>query len=169
MSGLYLNVGSGQRKFEPPFINVDINPKWEPDVVADCASMPMFEDNSADIIVAHHLYEHYHLGAADGMVRECYRILTPSGSLIVTTPNLRELVKAWATGRIDDYIFCVNLYGAYMNDEADTHKWLYTPETLHKALASAAPWSEVKQFDWRRIPSADIARAWWINGIEVIK
>ena len=33
---LKLCVGSGQRPFSKPFINIDINPRWMPDVVADC-------------------------------------------------------------------------------------------------------------------------------------
>ena len=166
---LRLNLGSGQRKFSAPWVNVDINPRWTPDVVADGAHMPMFADGSADLIVSHQNYEHYGLGDADAMVRECHRILCPGGSLIVTTPDLRALTDAWTKGKINDYIFCVNLYGAYMDSEADRHKWLYTYPTLVESLGKAAPWGYIRKFDDRQIPGADIALDWWILAVEAFK
>lgn len=166
---LHVNLGSGQRPFGKPWINVDTQARWKPDVVANGADMPMFEDNSADLIVAHHVIEHVGLGEFDPCIRECYRILKPGGSLIVTTPDLYELGKAWFNGHIDDYIYCVNLYGAYMNEETDRHRWLYTNKTLSKALRSAAQWATVKPFDWRPIEGADIARDWYILGVEAVK
>lgn len=165
----WVNLGSGQRPFPKPWINVDMQARWAPDVVADGSCMPMFADASAELIVAHQIIEHVGLGEFDGVIREAYRILEVGGSLILTTPNLRELVKGWITSRIDDYIFCVNLYGAYMSDEADRHRWLYTAETLSHALAVAAPWRDVEPFDWRVITGANIAKDWWILGLEATK
>lgn len=166
---LKLNVGSGQRKFGEGWINVDCQDKWSPDVVADGAHMPMFEDGSADTVVLNHVYEHFNLGEADGLVRECYRILAPGGRLVVTIPDLRALVRGWITGRIDDYLFCVNIYGAYMGDEADTHKFGYTTEGLIKAISAAAVWSSVVPFDFEPIEQADIAKDWWITGCSAVK
>lgn len=166
---MLINLCSGQRKFQTPWINVDVNDKWEPDVVADGASMPMFADNSAEMIVIHHGLEHFGLGEADAMLRECHRILKPGGSLIVTVPDLRALADAWIAGRITDYIYCVNLYGAYMDDEADRHKFGFHIASLKRTLAGVATWSSVKAFDFRAIPGADIAADWWIIGAEAIK
>ncbi len=168
--GLQLNIGSGQRPFAPnKWINIDINPRWDPDIVADSANLPMFPDASASIIVAHHVIEHVGLGEFDATIREAHRILMPGGSLIITTPDLRALVRGWMEQRIDDYIFCVNLYGAYMDHPSDTHRWLYHEKTLAQALSKAAPWSQLLKFDWRPIPGASIAKDWWILGAEAIK
>ncbi len=168
--GLKINLGSGQRPFKSPWINVDCQPKWCPDVIADGANLKdHFADDSAEVIVLHHVYEHAGLGECGAMLAECYRILRPGGSLIVTTPDLRALTEAWLAQKINDYIFCVNLYGAYLGDEADRHKWLYTFETLCASLREKNPWSEVKAFDWREIPSANIAKDWYILGAECIK
>jgi predicted SAM-dependent methyltransferase len=166
---LRINLGSGQRKFGNGFINVDSQPKWEPDVLADANSMPMFENGSAELIVLHQVYEHFGLGELNGCIGECYRILQSGGSLIVTTPDLNELTRAWIKGSITDYIFCVNLYGAYMSDEADRHKWLYTGKTLAESLTGAAAWRTVKSFDWREILGASICKDWWILGVEAVK
>ncbi len=166
---LRLNVGSGQRKFGDTWINCDVNPKWEPDVVCDGASMPMFADGSAELIVLHHVLEHAGLGEMDPVIRECHRILAPGGSLIATTPDLDALARAWIAGKITDYIYCVQLYGAYMDNEADRHKWNFTQKTLNQTLTGAASWSRVKAFDWRPISDASIAKDWYIIGSEAIK
>lgn len=166
--GLKLNIGSGQRKFGEGWTNVDINPKWSPDVLADGSSMPMFEDNSADIIVLHHVLEHFGCGESDALLRECLRILKPIKPLLVFVPNMRQLAKGWIEGRIETQIFLTNVYGAYMNDEADRHKWGYTDVSLIGTLMHAG-YDWVLKFNWREIPGADIARDWWVLGIEARK
>ncbi len=166
---LRLNIGSGQRKFQKPWLNVDVNPKWRPDVVASGESMPMFEDGSADVIVLHHCAEHMTLGQSQAAFTEAWRVLCPGGSLLVFVPDLQALTHAWIQGRITDYIFCVNLHGAYMDDEADIHRWSFTARTLTEHLHKAAQWRGVVPFNWRVMPGADIARDWWILGLEAIK
>lgn len=167
---LRINLCSGQRPFDKKsWINVDVNPRWEPDVVASGDHMPMFADNSADVIVVHHGLEHFGLGEANPMLQECYRILKKGGSLIVTVPDLRALAEAWIAGKIDDYIYCVNLFGAYMDSDVDRHKFGFHWPTLKSTLQSASAWSSVIKFDFRKIPEADIAADWWILGAEAVK
>jgi predicted SAM-dependent methyltransferase len=179
---LKLNLASGQRPFSPPWVNVDIQSKWEPDkiptpeqvfqwfVKADMRNMPMFRDNSADMIVIHHGLEHCTMSDADSVLRESYRILQPGGSLIITLPDMKALSNAWLSGEISDYIFFVNAMGADMGDPADLHRWHYTHDGLmEKMFTERTPWSTMKRFDWREIPGASIARDWWIQGTEAIK
>lgn len=166
---LRINAGSGQRKFSAPWINCDINPRWSPDLVADMAFLP-YPDSSCSMIVSHHTLEHVELSKADDMLREWHRLLAPGGSLLIFVPDMRTLATVWLAGQIDDYIFMVNTYGAYMGHEADTHKWGYYYLSLAKKLRAVAPWREVKLFDWRKVEGADIAaKDFWILGIEVIK
>jgi len=169
MPPIKLNCASGQRPFGDGWTNIDCNPKWNPDVVADCTSMPMFEDNSAEIIVSHHGAEHLTLGQSEAFFREAHRILMPGGSLLVFVPDLAALTHAWVEGRISDYIFCVNLHGAYMDNEADFHRWSFTKKSLTEHLKKAAPWRLVLPFGWRSIPGADLAKDWWVLAMEAIK
>ena len=216
MSGLLLNLGSGQRPFGLPrrvynhttaccicgisvelhrqdtesyrtgpvlprifdphkfvgygeWINVDCQPKWNPDVLADISGLPMFDDGSASVIVLHHVIEHFGCGEADGVLREAHRLLAPGGSLLIFIPNLRTLAIRWITDRIDDYTFFVNCMGAYMGDEADRHRWHYTERSLRETLERCGQWSAIKPFDWREIQGADLARDFWILAVEAVK
>lgn len=163
-----LNVGSGQRKFGGDFVNIDINQKWEPDVVADAVNLP-YEDNSVDMIVLHHCAEHMTLGHSAQCFAEAFRVLKTGGSMLVFVPDLATLVHAWMISRIDDYIFAVNLHGAFMNSEADIHRWSFTTQALKKHIQKSADWQKVKPFDWRQIENADIAKDFWIQGAEAVK
>jgi SAM-dependent methyltransferase len=164
-----INLGSGQRKFSSPWINVDVQAKWTPDIISDGVSMPMFADNSAKTIVMHHVLEHFGCNEADHVIRECYRILAPGGSLIVTVPDIPNLMKGFFQDRINLQVLMTNLYGAYMGDEADRHKWGYGSLSLYQYLFQCAPWKKAITFDHREIPGADIAKDWWILGMEAIK
>ncbi len=164
-----INLGSGQRRFPKPWINVDINPQWEPDVVADGAHMPMFADASASMIVIEHTLEHYGCGEGTAMLQECYRILAPGSSLVVTVPDMRQLVRGWITGNISTQIFFTNVYGAYNGDEADRHRWGFAPETLTELLFSAAPWSYVDTFSAEEDKQHLVSHDWWILERRAIK
>ncbi len=169
-----LNIGSGQRRFDQTFgwINVDVvsRPGEEPDLICDVGKERLpYEEGSIDCCVLHHVYEHFRPGDGHGIVAESHRVLRPGCSLILTLPNWRALAERWLTGQIDDYIYFINMYGAWRGEEGDSHKWGYSMGGLMKDLMDVAPWTAVKPFDWRRIPGADIAKDWWISGMEAVK
>ena len=162
-----INLCSGQRKFGDGWINVDTNPKWTPDVVADGASMPMFADSSADIICIHHGLEHFGCGEAGPMIQECRRILKSGGLLLVFVPDMLAFAEGWIQGRVTTQVYMTNVYGAYMDSEADRHKWGYDAKSLKAFLEPFG--FKVRPFDWRHIPGADIAQDWWILGVEAVR
>lgn len=167
---LKLNVGSGQRPFARPlWTNVDINKKWRPDVIADGSSMPMFESGSADIVVLHHVLEHFGCGEGAEMVRECHRILCPGGSLLVFVPNMVALAHMWIKGQINTQVYMTNIYGAYMDSEADRHKWGFVEGSLKGFLQACSHWEWIDRFDWLPIAGADIAKADWVLGLRCEK
>jgi predicted SAM-dependent methyltransferase len=172
-----VNIGSGQRRFESvPAVywqNVDLvsrPPDQVPDIVGDARMLDtIFVPGSKDYVVSHHLHEHLGHGEADPITRAAYKVLRAGGSLLVFTPDARKLAGRWLGGELDDFQFAVQMMGAYQGEESDRHKWLYTQQTLEQSLADAAPWREVKPFDWRTIPGADLARDWYIAAVECVK
>lgn len=170
MSRLRLNVGSGQRPFGKTWTNVDLQPKWHPDVVADADCMPEFADGTAELVVLHHFAEHLGVEKVQATLRECYRILAPSGSLIVVVPEMLEVTKGWLKGKINTAMFMTITYGAFMGDESDRHRWGYTELSLCEQLHQIAEWKIVKAFDWRSMEGSDFAAPdWWFCGVEAIK
>jgi len=169
-----LNVGSGQRKFKSgegfKWVNVDSvsRPGHEPDLLCDGSNLP-YGDNTIDYFVLHHVMEHFGCGEAKHLIVEANRVLKPGGSLLIFLPDLKALATRWLLGGIEDYIYVVNLMGAYIDNEADRHKWHYTPETLIHALRSVATWKLILPFDWREIPNGDFARDWWLYAYEAVK
>ena len=178
--GVRLNVGSGQRPFSydlGKWINVDaqsVPPDRVPDIMCNVGPEPLpFADGSVDMVVLHQCLEHAGCGEATPMLRECWRVLRVGGSMIITVPDMRALAGRWLGGEITDQIYMTNVYGAYMGDDADRHRWGYTWSSLSRYVLEAVEakgiGEEVREFDWREIPGANIARDWWILGIEAIK
>ena len=170
---LRLNVGSGQRRFDTTkgWVNSDVNYTREsqkPEIACDGSALP-FISESTSIVCLHHVLEHFGCGEGVGLIREGHRVLMDGGCLLVFVPDLHALAQRWLEGKINDYIYCVNLYGAYQGAEEDRHRWGFSAASLLHEVSEAAPWRQVKLFDWREIEGADIARDWWILGVEAVK
>jgi SAM-dependent methyltransferase len=166
-----INCGSGQRPFastpQIQWVNVDSQERWNPDIVCDASDLPQANE-TVDYVVLHHILEHFGCGEGWGLIAEAYRVLKPGGSLLVFVPDLRALAQRWLAGGLTTQIYVTNLYGAYMGDEADRHKWGFDRESLELFLGSMR-WSWMGAFDWRDIPGSSLARDFWIIGMECKK
>jgi predicted SAM-dependent methyltransferase len=169
------NLGSGQRRFESTaeveWINVDIvsrPPDQVPDVVCDLKDLPeLYGHGVADYIVAHHIVEHFGLG--EFPFRECYQLLKPGGSLLIFIPDIKALAERWLRREISDYIYGVNLMGAFQGLETDRHRWHYTANSLGETLYDVAEWTAFVTFNWRDVPGMCAARDWWILAMEAVR
>jgi len=164
-----LNLGSGQRPFKPPWQNYDIqSDKWKDYTIEHgCLWINDPRKERYDYICLHHVIEHFGCGEADHMVRACHEMLKPGGSLLVFVPNIRALAQRWIMHDLGTQLFMTNVYGAYMGDEADRHKWGYDMPSLIDYLRNFD--FTVHPFDWRKIEGADIAKDWYIIGVECTK
>jgi len=81
---LKLNIGCGHFPLAD-YINVDIQPLEEVDLVADAHHLP-FTNESLSEIYAGHLLEH--LTYAPLFLIECYRVLIQAGELVLVLPDL---------------------------------------------------------------------------------
>ena len=93
-----LNVGCGFTHLNG-FINLDINPDKNPDIVANCTSLP-YEDNSMDEIVCGHLLEHLTIEDFEKTIKEMHRVLKPECKITVIIPDLVRGIECYNNGLI---------------------------------------------------------------------
>src|SRR5437762_1204499 len=94
-----LHLGCG-RNILPGYVNID---KFVDDPAVydyDILHLP-FADGTVRQILAEHLFEHVGLGEEESLWRECYRVLEPGGQLIVETPDLEWLCRAFLAAADD--------------------------------------------------------------------
>ncbi|MES2087685.1 MAG: glycosyltransferase [Patescibacteria group bacterium] len=80
---LTLDVGSGPERIGKEFINIDIFPFPEVDIVADASALP-FADNSIPALVSESVLEH--VADPNVVASEMIRILKPGGYLYISAP-----------------------------------------------------------------------------------
>jgi predicted SAM-dependent methyltransferase len=165
-----LNVGSGQRRFGPGWINIDLQvkkPEIIPDVQAQGEQLPV-PSEVADFVVLHHVLEHYGCGEGESVIKECWRCLKTGGSLLVFVPNTRALAQRYLIRQMDTQLYMTNTYGAFHGHDADRHRWGFDNDSLRYFLGTVTG-CVAKTFDWREVPGADLAKDWWILAMECEK
>jgi predicted SAM-dependent methyltransferase len=91
-----LNLGCGLQKLEG-YVNVDIDPNLKPDEVFDFTRTFPYADESVEEIVAYHVLEHLPKHIHRSIYSEIYRVLVPSGRLVISFPEFLACVENWKT------------------------------------------------------------------------
>jgi hypothetical protein len=137
-----LHLGSGT-EYRPGWVNVDIDPACRPDVVSPAERLDGFEDGTAAVIEACHLFEHLTFDEAQAALAEWHRVLRPGGELYLEMPDFEQCVRL--LGQHFDAaghdLAMVGIYG-WAPDIAQwghtqVHKWGWTKTTLSEALGAA--------------------------------
>lgn len=83
-----INLGCGHKKI-PDFINIDIRPEVNPDLVSNIewSGLESFKDNSVDEIRAFDFLEHIRIEKTVFVIEEIYRVLKPGGRFEHFTPS----------------------------------------------------------------------------------
>ena len=91
---LKINLGSGHWKLEG-WVNVDIDPDSEPDVLADLSGPLPFEDGVAGFMHTEDFIDQLDLPGARRFLQECHRILAPGGVIRILTPDVEQLTRMY--------------------------------------------------------------------------
>lgn len=144
-----LLLGCGRRR-KAGWVNIDIDPKNKPDIVANISKLNHFKNETVSIIDSYHVFEHLFLNEANKAVREWYRILKKGGDLYIELPNLARCAEVILTSKNPREIelAMMGIYGfdkrvIFPNGEDkepvffQVHKYGWTPETITNLLKGA--------------------------------
>lgn len=131
-----LNLGCGLNKIEN-FVNVDIDPKVEPDQEWDFRRKFPIEDNSVEHIVFFHVLEHLRKLTHFALFQEMYRVLEPNGELWISFPEFERCVIYWLDNKRGKRDFWeATIYGRQASD-FDYHVCALTKESVALLLKDA--------------------------------
>ena len=90
-----INFGCGVEQQLPGWINVDSDFNAAPDVVADLSREMPFPSASADFIFSEALLEQLDLAQSAIFLRECRRVLKPTGVMRLLAADLEKFARAY--------------------------------------------------------------------------
>jgi predicted SAM-dependent methyltransferase len=146
-----LHIGCGNNAM-PGWLNTDYFPNSHDIMYLDATQAFPFKDETFDYIFSEHMIEHIPYGDGQKMLAECCRVLKPSGTIRISTPNLDFLIDLARPDKSDlqrayikwsSYSFVA---GAPEDNETFVinnfvrnwgHTFIYDKRTLHQAMTSA--------------------------------
>jgi len=146
-----LHLGCGKR-YIPGFIHLDLDDFPHIDYKHDVRTLPVFTDNTADLIYACHVIEYFNRFEIIDVLREWYRVLKPSGVLRLAVPDFRALVEVYLKYG-DLRLILGPLYGRMVihtekGESTIYHHTVYDFESLRSVLESVG-FMNVRRYDWR--------------------
>ncbi|RLI87421.1 MAG: hypothetical protein DRP01_01980 [Archaeoglobales archaeon] len=141
MRCLYLGCGLDKKESTPEeeWVNVDIRPEVEPDLVWDMEKTPYpFRDGEFDLVLLKDSLEHVGFHRVDEVTREVKRILKPGGRLVIQCPDLEAIaVKVILDPKLGSDYKAVSfwVYGG-QDYEHNYHKSGFTMRAMRRLLKS---------------------------------
>lgn len=116
---LEIGCGSGElSKYLKNYIGIDISKKTSKIIIGDAHILPI-KDNSVDLILLLDLLEHTN---DDLVMDEVYRVLKPSGNVIITVPAFMFL---WSQHDVDNHHLKRYRRGEIPLSKFEIIKWTY--------------------------------------------
>lgn len=151
MSDIKLHLGCGER-FLKGCIHVDFCEFDHIDHKHDIRTLPMFEDDSVELIYASHSLEYFNRAEALDVLAEWKRVLKPGGTIRLAVPDFEALIQVYQQSHNIDNILGP-IFGQWSPNKNDTsiyHKTVYDYNSL-KAVLETAGFSNVTKWDWHQV------------------
>ena len=150
--GIKVHLGCGKR-YIPGFVHVDLADYPHIDYKTDISDLPMFANESVDLIYCSHALEYFdRQEAQEKVLPEWHRVLKRGGVLRVAVPDFEALVEVYH--KYGDLSKLLGpLYGRMVIETGDGsktiyHKTVYDFRSL-KDMLEAAGFTNVHRYDWR--------------------
>jgi hypothetical protein len=110
---VFINAGCGSMENSrlPGFfskwrqIRVDVDPGWQPDVVANISDLSVIPNATADAVWSAHCVEHLFAHQVPLALAEFRRVLLGSGFACIIVPDLQAIAQWIATDRVHETIY----------------------------------------------------------------
>lgn len=153
-----VHLGCGKRHI-PGFVHVDLDEHPHVDHCHAIDQLPMFENDSIELIYACHALEYFDREEAVTVLSEWRRVLRPGGTLRLAVPDFEALIQVYGdAGGLGPVLG--PLYGRMEIVGPDGrgllyHKTVYDFADL-RALLGASGFANVRRYDWRDTEHRDV-------------
>lgn len=146
-----LHLGCGPVAL-PGWVNIDLDSP-SADLTHDLTQGLPYPDGSVSHIFAEHVIEHLERVEAAALLLECRRVLAPSGTIRMSTPDLAWLSVVYVSGLVSEWgeLWQPESPCALLNEgmRAWGHKFLYDRPELHQLFRQAG-FNSVVDCEWHR-------------------
>jgi SAM-dependent methyltransferase len=155
-----LHVGCGlpgRQNLHPHFhgpewreVRLDIDPSVRPDIIASMTDMAAVGAESVDAVWSSHNLEHLYRHEVPRALREFFRVLRPSGFVLLRVPDLQRIAELVAADRLEAEAYVspsgpitpLDMIYGHTGSIAGGHVFMahrtgFTPTTLHIVLTRA--------------------------------
>jgi predicted SAM-dependent methyltransferase len=147
----------GARDYRPEgYLTVDIDPRQNPDIVANITDMSNIESCSCSEIVASHVLEHLEWPDSFGAIAEFSRVLEPGGKLKIAIPDADLLISMIKEG--DNPFFAAGLlFGVGGRDNKfEQHRFTFNATMMNQILGVLG----FSVRNWWNSPMPDASNGW---------
>lgn len=148
-----LHLGCGDR-FIPGFVHVDIRPLPHVDIVSRLDKLEMFEDDSASLVYASHVLEHFPRHESMAVLLEWRRVLAPGGVLRLSVPDFERLIEVYEKFGRDLDTVLGPLVGR-QNHPYNFHYMVFDRRKLTSMMREVG-FHPIREWDWRRTEHAEV-------------
>ena len=143
-----IHLGCGVKHLEGWF-HVDALDYDHVDHVGRVEDLSFIPDNSAQLIYACHVLEHFGRKTYMDAIAEWYRVLAPGGILRLAVPDFAAAATLYLSGTLPRGIEDVRgLVTGGQRDQYDFHGMIYDEASLGAAMKEVG-FSETRLWDWR--------------------
>jgi predicted SAM-dependent methyltransferase len=134
-----LDICGGEFPYGHGFLNVDVRPLPNVDIVADITKGLNFADHTVDEIVSCGTLEHFYIPTVLKILKEMWRVLKYGGKLTVGVPNMNAILSAFQQGEMNFQLFNQYIYGSVQKDinPYNVHRSIWDAERMINAMTEA--------------------------------
>lgn len=86
-------------------VRYNISPDCQPDYIGDMLDMSTVPDGSMDALYSSHNIEHVFYHEVPILLKEFRRVLKDDGFCVITCPDIQEVARFMAEGKLDDPLY----------------------------------------------------------------